>query len=460
MDNKHAKSTAVTLSFTLASILFRQKKFVLIVSDTESQAIMFLSQIKQELAENENIISLFGVKRDSVSGKVKFPKDSETDAIIEFEDGHRIRIIAKGSEQKLRGLLWDGKRPDLILCDDMENDEIVMNKERREKFRRWFYAALIPCMGKGGQIRYVGTILHMDAMLERLMPQFGQKGFREEGLKQWSDGRIGGWKSIKYRAHTDDFSEILWPAKWNKVSLKEERQRYVDQGMPDLYSQEYLNIPLDEANTFFKRNDFLPMTKENKESFKHFYVAADLAISEAERADWSVFVVGGIDQDNLLHIVHVIRERMDGYAIVQTILALQRSYNPELFGIEETQISKAIGPFLREEMIKQGVYSTIVPLKPHRADKLTRARSIQARMRAGGVRVDKDTEWYLDFENELMRFPRDRHDDQVDSFAYLGLLIDYYVTAPTKEEQAEDEYYEDLEESGLQHQGRSAICGY
>lgn len=448
------------MSFTLASILFRQKKFVLIVSDTESQAIMFLSQIKQELAENENIISLFGVKRDSVSGKVKFPKDSETDAIIEFEDGHRIRIIAKGSEQKLRGLLWDGKRPDLILCDDMENDEIVMNKERREKFRRWFYAALIPCMGKGGQIRYVGTILHMDAMLERLMPQFGQKGFREEGLKQWSDGRIGGWKSIKYRAHTDDFSEILWPAKWNKVSLKEERQRYVDQGMPDLYSQEYLNIPLDEANTFFKRNDFLPMTKENKESFKHFYVAADLAISEAERADWSVFVVGGIDQDNLLHIVHVIRERMDGYAIVQTILALQRSYNPELFGIEETQISKAIGPFLREEMIKQGVYSTIVPLKPHRADKLTRARSIQARMRAGGVRVDKDTEWYLDFENELMRFPRDRHDDQVDSFAYLGLLIDYYVTAPTKEEQAEDEYYEDLEESGLQHQGRSAICGY
>jgi len=421
---------------------------------------MFLAQIKQELAENENIISLFGVKRDESTGKVKFIKDSETDSIIEFEDGHRVRLIAKGSEQKLRGLLWDGKRPDLIVCDDMENDEIVMNKDRREKFRRWFYAALIPCLGKGGQVRYVGTILHMDAMLERLMPQFGQRGYREEGLKQWSESRVAGWKSVKYRAHTDDFSSILWPAKWTKDALKEERQRYVDQGMPDLYSQEYLNIPLDEANTFFKRTDFIPMTASNKESFKNIYVAADLAISEKERADYSVFVIGGIDEDNLLHIINVIRDRMDGHAIVQTILAIQRTYQPELFGIEETQISKAIGPFLREEMIRQGVYASIVPLKPHKADKLTRARSIQARMRAGGVRVDKDTEWYLDFENELMRFPRDRHDDQVDSVAYLGLLIDYYVTAPTKEEQARDQYEEELEESGLNSQGRSAICGY
>ena len=31
---RHAKSTAVTLSYTLASVLFRQSKFVVIVSDS------------------------------------------------------------------------------------------------------------------------------------------------------------------------------------------------------------------------------------------------------------------------------------------------------------------------------------------------------------------------------------------------------------------------------------------
>ena len=83
---------------------------------------MFLGQITQELQENNDIIELFGIKRDSVSGEVKFEKDSQTDIIVSFNDGTKFRIIAKGSEQKLRGMLWDGARPDLIVCDDLENE--------------------------------------------------------------------------------------------------------------------------------------------------------------------------------------------------------------------------------------------------------------------------------------------------------------------------------------------------
>ena len=118
----HAKSTAITLSFTLASILFRKRKFVLIVSDTESQACLFLGAIKQELSDNQELIDLFGVKRDPATNLVKFEKDSESDVIIEFEDGYKCRLIAKGSEQKLRGLLWDGKRPDLMICHEKDTE--------------------------------------------------------------------------------------------------------------------------------------------------------------------------------------------------------------------------------------------------------------------------------------------------------------------------------------------------
>ena len=61
-------------------------------------------------------------------------------------------------------------RPGLIVGDDMENDEIVMNKDRRLKFKRWFYGALLPCLSDRGKIRIVGTILHLDSLLENLMP--------------------------------------------------------------------------------------------------------------------------------------------------------------------------------------------------------------------------------------------------------------------------------------------------
>jgi hypothetical protein len=210
----HAKSTAISLSYVLANILFRQRSYILLVSDTEYQASLFLGQIKQELSENEDIINLFGIKRND-KGNVQFLKDTETDIVVEFNDGEKFRIMAKGSEQKLRGLLWNGRRPDLIVCDDLENDEIVMNKERREKFRRWFFGALLPCRAGNGIIRIVGTILHMDSLLERLMPQESAKTTVREPMKIYSTAKVaGGWQSYKYRAHTEDFSGILWPAKY------------------------------------------------------------------------------------------------------------------------------------------------------------------------------------------------------------------------------------------------------
>jgi hypothetical protein len=59
-----------------------------------------------------------------------------------------------------------------------------------------------------------------------------------------------------------------------------------------------------------------------------------------------------------------------------------------------------------------------------------------------------------------MRFPRDKHDDQVDAIAYLGLMIDKIIEAPTKEEMEDDEYEQERNEGGLNDEGRSIICGY
>ena len=456
---RHAKSTAITISYTLASVLFRNRKFILLVSDTESQAVLFLGQIKQELQDNPDIVALFGLKTNN-EGKVIFRKDTESDIIVEFDDGESFRIIAKGAEQKLRGLLWNSSRPDLIIIDDLENEELVMNKERREKLRRWFYGSLLPCTSQNGIIRYVGTILHMDAMLERLMPNPSSKHTKQDELRMWNDSRTSGWKSVKYKAHNNDFTEILWREAWPPERLRSERAAYIDQGLPDVYSQEFLNVPMDESNTYFKRADFLAIKPEDKEKKLNYYVAGDFAISEKERADWTVMMVGGVDEDGFIHIINVIRERMDGLTIVETMLSIQRLYDPIAFGVEDTQITKAVGPFLNREMIAQNTFINVVPLKPHKQDKITRARSIQARMRAGGVKFDKSADWYQTLEDECLRFPRDKHDDQVDSLAYLGLMVDKLIEAPTKE-QIEDELYNDeLNESGFNDAGRSAITGY
>ena len=451
-----AKSTAITHSYVLACVLFRERRYVLIISGTEAQSIQFLNDIKHELLDNEHIKTLFKIKG--------LLKDSETDIIVEFEDGHQFRIQAKGSEQRLRGVKWAGKRPDLLVCDDIEDDEQVMSKERREKFRRWFYGALIPCLSVDGVIRVIGTILHMDSLLERLMPEFQlqtrnkRKFLFVEPLKTWTEHPVA-WKSVKYRAHSDDFTHLLWRERISEEFLRVKRQQYVDQGLPDVYSQEYLNIPLDEARAFFRKNDFLDRSLDDEKRVLRYYIAADLAISESDRSDYSAFVVGGMDESGILHVVNVIRERMNALEIIETIFALEQTYKPEVFALEEGQISKAIGPFLYEEMPKRGIFPNVIGVKPS-ADKMTRARSVQARTRARSVRFQKDTDWYQTFEDECVRFPRDKHDDQVDAFAYLGLILNKMIEAPTIQEIEEEIYQDDLRTSGLFEIGRSTTTGY
>lgn len=403
----HAKSTAGTISYGLANILFKTRKHVLIVSNTEEQASAFLQEMRTILVDNDKIKNLFGLSKDE-KGEVKFSTDSVTELCGSFTDGSQFRILAKGSGQRLRGMLWNGTRPDLIICDDLEDDDICMNKERREKFRVWFMNALMPSRSSAGIVRIVGTILHMDSLLERLMPVEKAKTTVIEPLKIYSTKKVAGqWVSIKYRAHDEDFSNILWPEKFSKQELKEIREAYIAQGNPAGYSQEYLNVPIDESRAHFKRSDFNPIRKEDEKKHLNYYIAADLAISEKERADYTVFAVGGVDENNVLHIKNIIRDRMDGQTIVNTVLQLQRMYKPQAFGIESTQISKAIGPFLREQMIAHNTYPNLIELKPHKTDKITRSYSIQGRMRVGAVRFDKEADWYQDLEDEMTRFPRD-----------------------------------------------------
>ena len=453
----HAKSTAGTLAYGLAELLFRQSKYCLIVSDTEAQAAMFVAAIKQELSENENLIELFGVRKNE-KGIVQFVKDTETDVIVVLNDGHMFRVMGKGAEQKLRGLLWNGQRPDLVLVDDLENDELVMNKERRDKLKRWFRGALIPALAVKGKMRMWGTILHMDSVLENLMPN--DKWTKDDGLRVWSEypwKRM--WKSVKYRAHSPDFSQILWPERFTRDYFRTRQKEYTDAGMSDMYSQEYLNNPIDDSVAYFKKSDFLLESEEDKEKTVRYYLTVDLAISSEARSDYSVFLIAAVDDSRTIYIRNIIRDRLDGKEIIETILGLHKVYDFEVIGIEKMLITQSLGPFLREQMILENIFPNIIEIAHGGKDKVQRARSIQGRMRAKTVKFKKDTDWYPAFEDELLKFPRGVKDDQVDAFAYLGLLLDRVIEAPTPEEEEEEEY--ELEyRSTNGPTGKSSWTGY
>ena len=429
----HAKSTAMTHALTLYMFLFRIQSYGFIVSDTESQAAQFLGDIKTELLENEELRDTFGVKR--------IVKDAVTDIIVECNDGYQFRLQALGAEQKVRGRKWNNRRPGFIICDDLENDELVESETRREKFRNWFFKALIPSLSKTGMIVVVGTILHLDSVLMRLLNNKS-------------------WLTKLYKAHNgfDDFTGVLWPEQWPVDELKAIRQEFIDDGYAEGYAQEYLNDPIAHSEAYFKKEDFLPMEENHYHRKKNYYGGIDFAISDADKSAYTAYVIGAMDEHGMLDIEHVVRMRGDADQIIDMMFELQRTYGVDMWFPEKGQIWLSIEGEIYSRMNKRGVFLNLNPKTPTK-DKRGRARGIQARMRAGGVRFHKAGLWYPAFEQELLQFPKGPYKDQVDALAWLGIGINELNEGPSDIELQDDAYNTMVDESDYDA-GRNLTTGY
>lgn len=430
----HAKTGAVTHTFVLASVLSKYKSYVVIISNSESQAKDFLYGIKSELLENQFIQREFGIAR--------LVKDSSTDIIFELDDGDQFRIVCYGSGQRIRGRRFKNKRPDLIIMDDAEDDEQVASQERRQKMEKWMTDAVIPSLSPSGKIIVIGTILHSDSLLMKLIdsPE---------------------WRSKIYKAHNEDFSEILWPERFPQEKLESIRRMYVDMGNPEGYSAEYLNNPVDPENALFRKQDFLPMSEEDHKKYKMYFAAADFAISQKQHADFTAMVVGGMDSEGVLHIVDFVHGRFDGTQIIDEMFIIQAKYKPEIFLIENDKVVLALEPEIERTMLKTNQIINLEKKAPTK-DKVARARSIATRVRKHGVRFDKESDWYEALEADLLTVTpkgiKAKHDDRVDAFSWLGLAINEFYEAPSVQEIQEDEW--EQEHQDYFNTGRCVSTGY
>ena len=339
-----------------------------------------------------------------------------------------------------------GSRPGLIVCDDLEDDEQVENKDRRKRFRQWFFRACKQSLRDGGLIRVHGTILHDDSLLNHLM-------------------RNKSWNSRLYKAQRSfsEFEDILWPEKFPESRLRAIRQEFINEGDPSGFSQEYLNDPRDNDEAYLREQDFLPMQPEHFDLYMRTNAGVDFAVSKKDTANRTSITIGGSDAGNFTNIVDQRVGRWDALEIINELFNVQMRWSIDQFFVEGGQIWKAIEPILTREMLARGTFISFTVLNPTQ-DKKTRGRAFQRRHRAGAVRFDKQAAWYEDYHEELMKFTGDSDallDDQFDSTSTLFLGIE-----KTPEVEIEDSITEeDLEFSRQgdrfrKQSGRNATTGY
>lgn len=399
------KSTLITLSYVLWSIMGReQRKFILLVGRTQEQSRQMLKNIRTELENNHLLRHDLGPFREEED-------EWRNSSLVISNFG--TRIMAVSVDQSVRGLRHKEHRPDLIICDDIEDLESVKTRESRNKTRNWVVSELLPAGDTGTRYFLVGNYLHDDSLTQRMKEQM------EEG-----DDQHGIYRSYPL---LDDKGGCLWKEKYpDNDAIAAERARVGDESA---WHREYLLHILSDAERVIHPewiqyyDEFPPEDHDSdngtKVRFLHTAIGIDLAISQSDSADYTAMVatrVYYIDGTYHMYILpNYVNERLTA---LETLERAQQIADCTKEDRKEAKIYvEDVGyqSSLVEHLEAQGYDAEGVKVKGQ--DKRGRLALASHPVQSGRVHFPrKGAEQLI---GQIVNFGIEKHDDLADAFSML-----------------------------------------
>lgn len=415
-----AKSTITSQIFVVWCVLTERKWYAMIGMDAFDQSAIMLEAIKAELEANPRLAMDFpeaiGQGRVWQAGVIVTANDRKIEAV--------------GSGKRIRGRRHGPHRPDLFIGDDLENDENVRTPEQRDKLMSWITKAVLKLGGAGEKFDaiIIGTILHYDSVLARLLKNPLWRSAKFRAILRWPDNMAlwDEWENLIhaqgeamarafYEANALEMeagAEVSWPAGRPLYELMKIRAR---DGHAS-FDSELQNDPLsDDDAPFAKAIQFWV----SRLSEWMFFGACDPSLGKAGASrDPSALLVGGYNRaTGILDVVEALIKKRLPDRIIEDVITLQAQYRCLLWIIETVQFQE----FLRTELVKRAALRGIpVPARavtPH-ADKLLRIEGLQPHMVNGLIRLHASQTTLID---QLRHFPKADHDDGPDALQMLWM---------------------------------------
>lgn len=419
----NAKSTLVSLALPLWCALFRRKHYIVIVSDTASQADDFLNNIKNELETNERIISDFGNQIGTVW----------TNSDIILANGV-VRIQSLGTGKRIRGRRFRQWRPDLIICDDLENDENIRSPEQRQKDEQWFKRALSKAGDERTDMMVIGTLLHYDSLLAKLLKNPVYQSAKYKSVIKWSNSpKWDKWEKIIYtldnpnriadayaffEANKEEMlagTEVLWPEKEDYYSLM--LQRVADG--PAAFASEKQNEPLSDDERRFLP-EWIQYYDDSDLVGKDLYVVGYCDPSLGKQGgDYSAVITLASDYNYNIYVLDADISKRHPDIIIDTVIEKHLTYRYVDFGVEEVQFQEYFKDTLVNKSQERGVQVPVRGVK-QRSDKILRIQSLQPAIKSGRVKFRRSQQ---DLIEQLVNFPSAAHDDGPDALEGAMTMI-------------------------------------
>jgi len=448
----NAKSTWTTFGLPLQCAAYRTRKYPLIVSETRGQAEAFLSFIKLELETNERLAQDF----PELVGEGPVWR---SDQII---TRNGVKIQAAGAGQKLRGLRHGACRPDLVICDDLENDESVESPEQRKKLENWFFKALMKIGQPDTVYIVVGTILHHESLLQKLLEKPGWKGRKFKAVIRWSASKYWEeWERIfadisigkelaeaaadnYFEEHREEMlagTEVLWPEMEPYYYLMKMR---VSDG-PAYFDSEKQNEPLNPEDQVFFEEWFQDWDDLVIDFSGIMHAGAvDPSLGKRNKRNDPSAILGGRMKDNVLYLDIADIERRQPDRIMDDVLTYHERDPFDKIRFESVQFQEFFARTVEKVSHDRGLTLNIDEFTPN-TDKDLRVIRLQPWIKNGWIRFRSE---HRELKRHLLYYrPKGRggHDDGPDALEMLlglceGGLVKAAV-APPRDESEQTSYH-------------------
>ena len=196
------------------------------MSQTQEQAKNHFTNIKSELENNQLLKEDFGPFTENTKEWNKLSLELEY---------HGSKIMSVIRDQSIRGMKYNQYRPDLIVCDDMEDTSSALEPQESQLLYDHFKSEIVSVGSSKTRIIVLGNLISNKSLVMRLRDEIGMNNL----------------KSV-FRAYPllDDNGKNLWESKFPNHKLIKDLS--IKSG--DMWGREYLlNINVSGRESVFDK---------------------------------------------------------------------------------------------------------------------------------------------------------------------------------------------------------------
>lgn len=403
-----AKSTWIKID-TLHDIVYEKHDVMLYIGSTLQDAAFHFGAIRAELENNEVLRWLYGDLVPPRGNKNRKWTDKH------IETTNEVNLVARGA-MKGRGVNIKNNRPSKIVCDDIEDDDMVRSAVQREKLHHWLYHVIFPSLNaEGGFIKMIGTVLALHCEVKLFYQKHG--GIYRQAIEN---------------------GESIWKDMWSIEKLMAKKEEIGSRA----FQTEYMNDPIDEENSIIKmewlNKSYYQSLSETEKRLQRV-IMFDPQAGESKTADYyGLSIVSFYPQDIHRYVEQISTGRAS--QIEQAALVArtwQANKNVQVVGVEKIMTQVAVYQLLLDwksgkiqlpNVDNNNRNIPIIAVEPKGKDKVARLQVHEPAFERGEIHLHHTM---TGFAERLSAFPTLDHDDDIDTVIY-ALDHSYQKTTFTK----------------------------